>query len=165
MIEAFGDRIDPPPALAKLVTADRKGRKNERGFYLYGEAAKRRGKGKHADESVYGALGLPVPDPHAKSPLAVEEIQMRCALQLVNEAMRCLGDGILRSPRDGDVGAVLGLGFPPFRGGPFRYADAIGADELLRRIEGFHRRFGKRWEPAPVLVELARSGGRFHTAS
>lgn len=89
---------------------------------------------------------------------------MRCALQLVNEAMRCLGDGILRSPRDGDVGAVLGLGFPPFRGGPFRYADAIGADELLRRIEGFHQRFGKRWEPAPVLVELARSGGRFHAA-
>jgi 3-hydroxyacyl-CoA dehydrogenase/enoyl-CoA hydratase/3-hydroxybutyryl-CoA epimerase len=162
MIEAFGERLAPPPTVAKLVADDRKGRKNQRGFYLYGEAAKKQGKGKHVDESVYGVLGLPTPKAGARSPVAVEEIQMRCSLQFVNEAIHCFGEGILRSPRDGDIGAIFGLGFPPFRGGPFRYVDSLGAEEVLRRIEGYHRRFGKRWEPAPALVEMAKAGKRFH---
>ncbi len=171
MREAFGDRIDPPPAVARLVADGRKGRKNERGFYLYGDAAKAargrlpgtgRGKGKLVDESVYGVLGLPVPDRKAKGPVAVEEIQMRCSLQLVNEALHCFGEGVLRSARDGDIGAIFGLGFPPFRGGPFRYVDALGAAEVLKRIEAYHGRFGGRWKPAPVLVEMARENRRFY---
>ena len=158
MVEAFGDRMTPPGSIDKLVADDRKGRKNERGFYLYGEAAKKKGKGKHVDKTVYDVLGL---DP--KNSLPAEEIQMRCSLQFVNEALRCFGDGILRNPRDGDIGAIFGLGFPPFRGGPFRYVDAIGAAEVLRRIEGYHDRFGARWEPAPVLVEMAKENKKFHT--
>ncbi|AGP32034.1 fatty acid oxidation complex subunit alpha FadJ [Sorangium cellulosum] len=162
MIEAFGDRMSPPPTMAKLVSDDRKGRKNERGMYLYGAAAKKKGKGKHPDESVYAVLGLPVPKAKDKPPVAAEEIQMRCSLQLVNEALHCLGEGVLRSPRDGDIGAIFGLGFPPFRGGPFRYVDALGPAEVLRRIEVYERRFGKRWTPAPALVEAARTGKRFY---
>jgi 3-hydroxyacyl-CoA dehydrogenase/enoyl-CoA hydratase/3-hydroxybutyryl-CoA epimerase len=162
MLEAFGDRLSPPPLMARLVADDRKGKKNERGFYLYGARAKAKGKGKHVDETVYAALGLSVPDPKAKPPVAVEEIQMRCALAFVNEALRCLGEGVLRSARDGDIGAIFGLGFPPFRGGPFRYVDTLGADEALRRIESFAGRFGARFEPAPILVEMARTGKRFH---
>jgi 3-hydroxyacyl-CoA dehydrogenase/enoyl-CoA hydratase/3-hydroxybutyryl-CoA epimerase len=161
MRAAFGARMDPPPTMARLVTADRKGRKNGRGFYLYGEAARKKGKGKHVDETIYGALGLPVPDRRA-SVVAPEEIQMRCSLQLVNEAIHCLGEGILRSARDGDVGAVFGLGFPPFRGGPFRYVDSTGAGEVLRRIEGYEQRFGLRWTPAPALLEMAKAGKRFY---
>jgi 3-hydroxyacyl-CoA dehydrogenase/enoyl-CoA hydratase/3-hydroxybutyryl-CoA epimerase len=56
---------------------------------------------------------------------------------------------------------VFGLGFPPFRGGPFRYVDAVGPAEVLRRVEVYHQRFGARWTPAPALVEKARSNGRF----
>jgi 3-hydroxyacyl-CoA dehydrogenase / enoyl-CoA hydratase / 3-hydroxybutyryl-CoA epimerase len=162
MLEAFGDRMSPPPTMERLVADGRKGRKNERGFYLYGAAAKKKGKGKHVDESVYGVLGLAVPDPKAKPPVPVEEIQMRASLQFVNEALHCFGEGILRSARDGDIGAIFGLGFPPFRGGPFRYVDALGAAEVLRRIQGYEARFGERWTPAPALVEMAKSGGRFH---
>ncbi|WP_437279019.1 fatty acid oxidation complex subunit alpha FadJ [Sorangium sp. So ce375] len=162
MLEAFGDRLAPPPTMSRLVSDDRKGRKNERGMYLYGAAAKKKGKGKHADESVYGVLGLPVPRAKDEPPVPVEEIQLRCSLQLVNEAMHCLGEGILRSPRDGDVGAIFGLGFPPFRGGPFRYVDSLGAAEVLRRIETYERRFGKRWTPAPALVEAVRTGKPFY---
>lgn len=163
MIEAFGERVAPPPTLTKLDADNRKGRKNQRGFYLYGEASKKLGKGKHVDESVYGVLGLPVPDARAKARVAAEEIQMRCSLQFVNEAIHCWGEGILRSPRDGDIGAIFGLGFPPFRGGPFRYVDSLGAEEVLRRIEGYYQRFGKRWEPAPALVEMAKGGKRFYS--
>jgi 3-hydroxyacyl-CoA dehydrogenase/enoyl-CoA hydratase/3-hydroxybutyryl-CoA epimerase len=160
MLAAFGDRLSPPPTMQRLVSADRQGRKNERGFYLYGAAARKKGAGKHVDPTIYAALGLPLPA--GKPPLAREEIQMRCSLQLVNEALHCFGEGILRSARDGDVGAVFGLGFPPFRGGPFRYVDAVGAAEVLRRVEGYQQRHGARWTPAPALVEMARSGKRFH---
>ena len=177
MLEAFGERIEAPPSATKLVADDRKGRKNGRGFYLYGEARKGPAgplslkslgknllgklggrKGKAVDASVYGVLGLPVPEAGAKPKVAREEIQMRCALQFVNEALHCLGEGILRSPRDGDVGAIFGLGFPPFRGGPFRYVDDVGPEEVLRRVRQYEARFGKRWAPAPLLIELAASG-------
>lgn len=95
---------------------------------------------------------------------------MRCALQLVNEALHCFGEGVLRTEgrtrseaaRDGDIGAIFGLGFPPFRGGPFRYVDTLGAAEALKRIEAYHGRFGARWKPAPILVEMARGNQRFH---
>ena len=153
---AFGDRMTPPAPLARLLADNRKGRKNARGFYLYGERGD--GDAKRAvDASVYKTLQI---EPRAKLP--IEEIQMRCALQLVNEALHCFGEGILRSPRDGDVGAIFGLGFPPFRGGPFRYVDAIGASEILRRVQGYYDRFGRRWMPAPVLVEMAKRGERFY---
>lgn len=162
MREAFGARVEPPPAVAKLVADGRKGKKNERGFYLYGEAGRGKGKNKPVDESVYGVLGLPVPERVGKPRFAPEEIQMRCSLQLVNEALHCFGEKVLRSARDGDIGAIFGLGFPPFRGGPFRYVDTLGAGEALKRIESYHGRFGARWAPAPVLVEMARENRRFY---
>ena len=80
----------------------------------------------------------------------------------VNEAMHCFGDGILRSPRDGDIGAVFGLGFPPFRGGPFRYIDTIGADRVVSRLEELHGRFPARFAASQLLVEYARARKRFH---
>ena len=162
MLAAFGDRLAPPPTMARLIADDRRGRKNKRGFYLYSGEGRRKGKGKRVDESVYAVLGLSVPDPKVKPSILREEIQMRCSLQFVNEAMHCLGEGILRSVRDGDIGAVFGLGFPPFRGGPFRYTDAVGPAEVLKRIQDYEQRFGKRWTPAPALVEMAKSGKRFY---
>jgi 3-hydroxyacyl-CoA dehydrogenase/enoyl-CoA hydratase/3-hydroxybutyryl-CoA epimerase len=60
------------------------------------------------------------------------------------------------------VGAILGLGFPPFRGGPLRYVDTIGAAETLRRVQSYADRFGERWRPAPMLVQMAKRGERFH---
>ncbi len=156
---AFGDRMIPPPGMKKLTDDDRKGRKNGRGFYRYekgrydsGAKAKR-----EVDASVYGVLGI-----EPKAQLPAEEIQMRCALQMVNEALLCFGEGIVRTARDGDIGAIFGLGFPPFRGGPFRYVDTLGAAEVLRRVRGYEMRFGKRFTPAPVLVEMARRAARFY---
>jgi 3-hydroxyacyl-CoA dehydrogenase / enoyl-CoA hydratase / 3-hydroxybutyryl-CoA epimerase len=163
MLEAFGDRLAPPPTMAKLIADDRKGRKNKRGFYLYSDESRKKGRGKRVDESIYAVLGLAVPDPKVKPAILREEVQMRCSLQFVNEAMHCYGEGILRSVRDGDIGAVFGLGFPPFRGGPFRYTDAVGPALVLKRIQDYEQRFGKRWAPAPALVEMAKSGKRFYS--
>ncbi|MBM4375814.1 MAG: fatty acid oxidation complex subunit alpha FadJ [Deltaproteobacteria bacterium] len=159
MLAAFGERLTPPATIDRLISDGRKGRKNEKGFYLYGAAAKKKGKGKHVDETVYAALGLSVPK---KSPVSTAEIQERCNLQFINEALFCFSEGILRSARDGDIGAIFGLGFPPFLGGPFRYVDTLGPSAVLERIRHYRDRFGARFEPAPVLVELAKSGKRFH---
>jgi 3-hydroxyacyl-CoA dehydrogenase/enoyl-CoA hydratase/3-hydroxybutyryl-CoA epimerase len=80
---------------------------------------------------------------------------------MLNEAVRCLEDGVLRSARDGDVGAVMGIGFPPFRGGPFYHLDRIGAAAALQRIRALEERFGARFAPAPLLARKAEAGGGF----
>ncbi|HEY3493855.1 MAG TPA: 3-hydroxyacyl-CoA dehydrogenase NAD-binding domain-containing protein, partial [Polyangiaceae bacterium] len=150
---AFGERMAPPPGIERLVEDQRFGKKNGRGFYDYG--SKKKGK-REVDRSVYTVLGV-----EPKADLPSGEIAQRCVLQMVNEAVYCLGEGILRSARDGDVGAVFGLGFPPFRGGPFRYIDAVGAQEIVRRLQAYERSQGVRFRPAPLLLEMARENRLF----
>jgi 3-hydroxyacyl-CoA dehydrogenase/enoyl-CoA hydratase/3-hydroxybutyryl-CoA epimerase len=158
MHDAFGDRISPPDAFAKIIADDRAGRKNNKGFYEYADGKKMKEKGRDVvDESVYGVLGI-TPGTH----LDRVELAERVALQMVGEAIRCLEEGILRSPRDGDIGAIFGLGFPPFRGGPFRYADDVGPQKLLERFRHFEAQYGARWTPPALLVEHARTGKKFH---
>jgi 3-hydroxyacyl-CoA dehydrogenase/enoyl-CoA hydratase/3-hydroxybutyryl-CoA epimerase len=82
-------------------------------------------------------------------------------LLFVAEAIRCLDEGVLHSPTDGDLGAVLGLGFPAFRGGPFHYADALGLGALADRLRALAARHGVRYEPAAGLVERAREARPF----
>ncbi|PTL75337.1 fatty acid oxidation complex subunit alpha FadJ [Vitiosangium sp. GDMCC 1.1324] len=153
MEAAFGKRMSAPRALEKVVADGRLGRKNKKGFYTYDGKKK-----KEVDASVYELL------PHGKNRKNIDAREMaeRCALQMVNEAVRCLGEGILRSARDGDVGAIFGLGFPPFLGGPFRYADSIGPAELLRRLEHYQDKYGERFTPAPSLVEMVKAGKTFY---
>jgi len=152
---AFGERMAVPEAMAKVIDAGRLGRKNKKGFYTYEE-----GKKKTVDASVYALL----PGGAARKKVSRDEIAERCVLQMVNESALTLGEGILRSARDGDVGAVFGLGFPPFRGGPFRWADAEGTKSVLERMRKLEARFGKRFAPAPLLAELGSAGRPFHGA-
>ena len=82
---------------------------------------------------------------------------------MVNEAARCLEDGILRSARDGDIGAIFGIGFPPFRGGPFSYIDRIGAGGVVEKMERLAETHGDRYRPAKILEEYAASGRKFRS--
>ncbi len=154
MQEAFGDRLKAPGTMDALIEDGRKGRKNGRGFYRY-----ENGKKKGVDETVYLVLGQTA----ERKDFPKEEIQQRLSLQFVNEAALCLQEGILRSARDGDIGAVFGLGFPPFRGGPFMYIDRVGAQEIVRRMERFAERYGERFHPAEILKDHARSGKKFRS--
>jgi 3-hydroxyacyl-CoA dehydrogenase/enoyl-CoA hydratase/3-hydroxybutyryl-CoA epimerase len=149
--DAFGDRMRPPDGLQTLVDRGALGRKTKRGFYLY-DRRKRR-----VNDDVYDLLGVEPAKEQKTIPVAE-----RCVLQMVNEAALCLEEGILRSARDGDIGAVFGLGFPPFLGGPFRYVDALGAGHLVRRLEHFANIHGDRYRPAGILRELAARDGSFY---
>jgi 3-hydroxyacyl-CoA dehydrogenase / enoyl-CoA hydratase / 3-hydroxybutyryl-CoA epimerase len=154
LAEAFSDRVQPNSVLPKLIDQGREGRKNGRGFYLY-EAGEKRG----VDPSVYAAIGAA-----GTRSVPREEIQERLALGMVNEAVRALEEGVLRSARDGDVGAVFGIGFPPFRGGPFHYLDDCGAGTVLDRLRRLEAEHGQRFAPAPLLVRMAERGERFHAS-
>jgi 3-hydroxyacyl-CoA dehydrogenase/enoyl-CoA hydratase/3-hydroxybutyryl-CoA epimerase len=158
----FEDKgITPTDALVRLDQAGFKGRKSKKGFYVYEDrkiklplmGRKRR----EINREVYRFFGG-----EKRKPFEDPVISGRLSLLMVNEAVRCLEDGIIREPRDGDIGAVFGLGFPPFRGGPFRYVDAEGAGAVLSMMEGFRKTCGRRFEPASLLAEHARSGKRFY---
>ena len=154
LAEAFGERFASSESMQRVIAAGRTGRKGGKGFYTYGKDGKKGG----VDNSVYEFL----PTGTARADVHPEEIQDRTVLAMVNEAVRCLEEGVLRSPRDGDVGAVFGLGFPPFRGGPFRYVDTESAEMVIRRLEQLNSRFAPRFVPAPLLLELAERRRRFY---
>lgn len=111
LVEQFGERFTAPSAFEKVLADGRKGKKNGKGFYRYD------GKkpGKEVDQSIYQLLGL---SPASK--LSSKVIAERSVLMMLNEAARCLHEGVIRNPRDGDIGAIFGIGFPPFLGGPFK---------------------------------------------
>jgi 3-hydroxyacyl-CoA dehydrogenase/enoyl-CoA hydratase/3-hydroxybutyryl-CoA epimerase len=152
---AFGKRIGAAtPALAAIVQSGRLGKKNGKGFYLYKGGKRTRPDpaiGKLAN--VSGALQLPV-----------EMLQERMVLAMVNEAAVCLEDGVVREARDVDVGMVFGTGFPPFRGGLLRYADAIGPAVLVDRLARLADAQGERFRPAGLLRDLVREEKRFYPA-
>ena len=151
--EAFGDRMAPVAGLEALVRAGRLGRKSGRGFYRY-ERGKRRG----VDPSVRELLGVMGPSPAA-------EIEDRLVYAMLNEAALALDAGVVRSPRDGDIAAIFGIGYPPFRGGPLRTIDRIGAARVVERLRRLASHYGPRYTPAPMLVRQAEQGNRFYPNS
>lgn len=147
---AFPDRMAPSASLEKLIAAGRLGRKNGRGFYVY------RGRQRRQDPRLGELLGL-ARERRASNPDALVE---RMVLAMINESARCLEEGVARDAGDIDLAMVFGTGFPPFRGGPLRYADALGLDHVVARLNAHRAERGERFEPAKLLVRLADRGGR-----
>lgn len=151
LVNELGERFRGPDVFDTLLNDDRKGRKSGKGFYTY------KGKKKEVDKSVYKLLKL-----KPESKLSDNDIALRCVLPMLNEAVRCLDDGIIRSPRDGDIGAIFGIGFPPFLGGPFRYMDQFGLKELVEKMNQFAEKYGDRFAPCDGLLTRAGEGRRFY---
>ncbi|QIA63835.1 fatty acid oxidation complex subunit alpha FadJ [Vibrio astriarenae] len=152
MVKELGPRFQGPDVFDTLLDDDRKGRKTGKGFYTY-----KGGKKKGVDESVYKLLSL---TPEKK--LSEKEVSLRCVLPMLNEAVRCLDEGIIRSARDGDIGAIFGIGFPPFLGGPFRYMDQIGLVQLVEMMNEYAEKFGDRFAPCDGLLTRAGNNESFY---
>ncbi|MCC6515783.1 MAG: enoyl-CoA hydratase/isomerase family protein [Chitinophagales bacterium] len=140
--------------LLEISKAGYKGRKNKKGFYKYDEKGKK--VSGQVDADIYSFYGG-----NTRKKFDANDIHMRCAMAMVNEAALCLQENIIESPLDGDIGAVFGLGFPPFRGGPFRYIDSVGAQKVVDILNDLTARFGERFEPAQILLDYAKSGKKF----
>ncbi len=135
----------------ELMDAGYLGRKNKTGMYTYD------GKKKESNTNIYSFFGG-----NSRSNPDIETAQHRMALMMVNEAVYCLQENILKTPTDGDLGAILGLGFPPFTGGPFRYIDRHGAGAICDLLNKYSEKFGPRFKPAGILEEDAKNGKMFY---
>ncbi len=142
--------------IIKMNKAGYSGRKNKKGFYQYDPKTGKKIHGK-IDPNAYSFFGGPV-----RKQMDSEFIQHRCAFGMINEAAYCLQEGIISTPLDGDIGAIFGLGFPPFRGGPFRYMDTIGVDKAVSILEGLAAKTTARFKPAQILHDYAKAGKRFY---
>ena len=151
MSSAFSDRVRLPEGLTAILDSGRLGRKNGKGFYEY-----QNGKKCEPDDDVYKLL-----PGWKKASINDDEIIDRCALVFINESTRCLEEKVIQTAYDGDVGAVFGLGFPPFWGGPFKYVDHVGAKVITDRLESLAEKHGKRFEPSELLKEYAKDNKRF----
>ena len=154
MHAAFGDRLKPSELIGKLLADQRMGRKNGKGFYLYAKGQKA-----GPDESVYDLLGI-----KPQAPADTTELEQRLVYSMLNEAAMAMGEGVVRSPRDGDIGAIFGIGYPPFRGGPLRYIDDLGAGTVVEVLRALAAKHGARFAPCDTLVRMAEGGGRFYPA-
>ncbi|RHW75283.1 fatty acid oxidation complex subunit alpha FadJ [Colwellia sp. RSH04] len=160
----LGDRFSPPDAFGKLLEDGRLGKKSGKGFYTYSTAKVSplkkllKKSGKQVDESIYTLLNI---TPSGK--LDSEEVAKRCTYMMLNEAARCLDEGIVRNARDGDIGAIFGIGFPPFLGGPFRYIDSLGAQHIVSQLNQWTKEQGERFAPCEALIAMAEKGEKYYS--
>lgn len=159
MLEAFPDRVVPAPILAKLVDRGRLGQKAGRGFFDYQPA--KGGKPPKGADSPEVAEFIAECRRGAQRKFTGDELTDRLFLPMLVEATRVLEDGLVRDVRDVDLALVYGIGFPPFRGGLFFWADQVGAAKIVEKLKAYAP-LGMRFEVTAILTELAASNGRFY---
>jgi len=154
LTEAFGARMQKSTVVEKLYADGRHGKKNGKGLYVYED-----GKRKGPDTSVYKVLGIRSPKP-ADEKTVVE----RMVLAMINEASLILHEKIVASAAELDLAMIMGTGFPPFRGGLLRYADALGVPYINSRLDELSSSVGPRFRPNEPLKRLADRDGKFYQA-
>lgn len=160
----YGDRFTKHDLTAQndINASGFYGRKTGKGFFIYEKEGKKKAKGPRpvnpAMEELFKKYAVKAPREYNE-----EERMQRILTRFVNEALICLQEGILANPVEGDIGAVFGLGFPPFHGGPFRYVDTVGAESVLRWMDKFAGDFGSTFAACDLLKDHARdSSKKFH---
>jgi 3-hydroxyacyl-CoA dehydrogenase/enoyl-CoA hydratase/3-hydroxybutyryl-CoA epimerase len=153
LASAFPARVEIPDAVDRFLAEERFGRKSGRGFYVYPKDKKKR-----IDPEVMRFFAGRPTKGRAATP---ESLGERLTFVFAMEAVRCLEEGVVSGPSDGDVGAVLGLGYPPLRGGPFRHVDSLGIANVVARLDELGEVHGPGYEVPDSLRELARTGRRF----
>ncbi len=150
--EMFKDRgIEEDDSVQKLANAKLFGRKSGKGFYVYPKKGR-----KTVNKDIYQYFGG-----EERKEMDKTKVQHQIGLSMVNEALLCLQEGILSSASDGDLAAILGLGFPPFTGGPFSFVNAQGANVILSLMNELQEEFGIRFKPADILIAHAKDNKEF----
>ena len=151
---AYGELLPPSPILARMVEAGRLGRKSGQGFYHY-----KNGRRQRVARDLNGLLKLPPP---ARKPMPPAEIVDRLLLAMLNEAARCLAEGVVAEPAAIDTALLFGAGFPPYTGGLLRYADDRSAINVVKKLQQLEMTAGTFYSPAELLLAQAEKGRRFY---
>lgn len=160
MAEGFPDRMKPSYKGAIEIMYDNKrlGQKNDIGFYQY--ALDKKGKkAKKVDPASYELIAPMVTG--EKREFDNQEIIDRMMLALCNETVRCLEDNIVATPAEADMAMIMGIGFPPFRGGPCRYIDQTGVAEYVALCDKYAH-LGKAYEAPQLLRDMAANNKKFY---
>ncbi|XP_018569181.1 trifunctional enzyme subunit alpha, mitochondrial [Anoplophora glabripennis] len=154
--KAFGERFGGGDlgVMRDIVQAGFLGRKSGKGIYVYEKGRKSRDVNAEALEIIKKYSIEP------KGSVEDEDRTLRMVSRFVNEAVLCLEEKILANPLEGDVGAVFGLGFPPFTGGPFRWVDQYGAAKLVAKMEQYQGSYGLPFKAAQTLLDMAKDASK-----
>jgi 3-hydroxyacyl-CoA dehydrogenase/enoyl-CoA hydratase/3-hydroxybutyryl-CoA epimerase len=153
-VERAADRV-----AAKMVAElGRLGRKSGAGFYDYPADGP-----KHLWQGLAAQFPQKLGDGGTAMP-SLEEIIERLILVQSVETVRCLEEKVLRAPIDADVGAILGWGYPPFRGGPIGWLHTLGPAQAVATLDRLAERHGPRFAAPKLLRDMAAKGERFHPA-
>ncbi len=147
---AFGPRMGVPGAIAPMLKAGLLGKKTNQGFYLHGAGGKV--KVNHGADRFVSGMKM--------AALTRAQLQERMVLLMVNEAARCLEEGLAEDAAMIDFAMVMGTGFAPFRGGPLRHADAVGAAQLVTAMQALVKGGETHYAPCALLEKLAADGGK-----
>ena len=168
--KAYGQRDHVPTILLELRDQQMLGRKTGAGFYKY------EGKSQTPNESLVQWRRAPVvagsgdpgrgegstkSQPASSPPATADDIALRLVLLMVNEAARCVEEGVVDSPEDADYGMILGTGFAPFRGGPLRFAEHFGLSKVVEELERLARN-EEKFTPCEILKKHAQDGTKFY---
>ncbi|HHX8269217.1 TPA: fatty acid oxidation complex subunit alpha FadB [Vibrio diabolicus] len=161
MAEGFPERMGKQgrDAIDALFEADKYGQKNGNGFYSY--TIDKKGKPKKTfSEEILPVLADVCAD---KQDFDDETIIQRMMIPMINEVVLCLQEGIIATPQEADMALVYGLGFPPFRGGVFRYLDSVGIAEYVEMAKQ-HAELGAMYQVPQMLIDMAAKGESFYGA-
>lgn len=147
----LGDRVEYVQRLWRVLEAGHLGygrsrREGARGFYLDPE-------GRVVDARIYPLLGS-----NANGISSLTNVSTRPIWQMINEIGHCLAEGIVSSPEDANLGAVLGIGWPKPQGGPLEYACRVGIDRIVGQLATWTRQHGPRFAPSRFLAQSASVG-------
>ena len=146
---AYGERMAPGTLLTKMVEHGWLGQKSGMGFYNH------KSKGSEINKEL-----LKLQTDHVK--LDKKTIKNRALLIMINEAARCLEEDVVDNPGYLDMAMIMGTGFPPFRGGLMRYADAIGIDQIIADLKQLQKNHGNRFAPCDHLLGMAEKNESFY---
>jgi 3-hydroxyacyl-CoA dehydrogenase/enoyl-CoA hydratase/3-hydroxybutyryl-CoA epimerase len=156
----LGVAYKPSPAVSVMETMyaklGRAGRKNAKGFYDYPEKGQK---------SLWPGLAEQFPSkPETEWP-SVDELKKRLLYAQALDAVRCMEEGVLTAPEDGDVGGIMGLGFAPYTGGPISMIDTIGAAKFVAECDALAQKYGERFLPPKLIRDMAARGETFYPVS
>ncbi|CAF3509502.1 unnamed protein product [Rotaria sp. Silwood1] len=155
----FGERLANSSVIELLqifVRNNLLGKKSGQGLYIYSNDGK-----KKINPKCKELLKHPLTQTHDIP--RIETIQWRISLRILNEAARCLEENVINSPTDGDIGAVFGLGFPPMKGGTFRFMDTYGISNIVDLMYNYQLEYGDRFSPTQLLIDMVKDNKNFYS--